>query len=158
MSTKPSDEQVAQAIWEKHGSLTRELAVKESKNKSHPWHDRIWGETEGEAAYQRRLYLAGKIISGIRVTVIKGPPIIKAPVFVRDPECSGTEPGYKPVMSIRDSKTQAVESMRLEFERLSSLIERIDGMAASYGLEELAEAMFEQIGISRLPPRAEAAE
>lgn len=39
------------------------------KDKDNPAYSLIWGETEDEAAWERRLYLARKFIAGLRVTV-----------------------------------------------------------------------------------------
>jgi hypothetical protein len=63
--------QALAAISEKHGHLSPELLVKESKNKNHPCHESIWGKTGEEAEYQYRLIVARLLIRSVKLDIVR---------------------------------------------------------------------------------------
>jgi|SRR5215211_1913466 len=152
------DENILIEIEKNHGRLTAEIVVEEAKAKGHPFHDRIWGESKEEAAHQRRLDLARKIIRSVRFVIAKGPPIIRSPSFVRDPEIKPSEPGYRQVRRIGEERDSALRSLQLEADRIRGSLSRGDSLASAYSLEREFELMLGDIGILRQWPHMEAAE
>jgi len=129
-------------VVEKHGELTADLVIKEANPRNrrgvaHALASLIeWDDAK--AAHQHRVYLARQIIAGVRPVLIERGVLqpIRAPHYVRDPEKSAREQGYRELLAVKTREEAIADVMATEIGRAASALERALSIALELEREE----------------------
>ena len=71
--------------------------------------------------------------------------IVRAPLYVRDPDVAGTEQGYTSVTEARKDPVQAGRTLDIEFDRAKSAMRRACNVAEVLGLADDISALLVQM-------------
>lgn len=125
------------------GRLTPEAVVRDAEDPSSPLHAKIFRESDGEAAYQRRLELARQLIRSVRVNVTIDQRSISVVGYVHDPSTHAS--GYVPTASLINERERALEVVLREFARVEAIITRSREIATVLGLRTELETMLNNL-------------
>lgn len=130
------------------GRLLPSLVVADAKMKASPLHDLFeWNvEKAAEVQWTQR---AREIIGAVLIVVNTTQTVIRAPLYVRDPDQKGE--GYRTVTSLRDDPDSARESLIYTLTVASGHLRRALDLAQPLGLSGEIDAMLQQIaGVQRI--------
>jgi hypothetical protein len=125
------------------GRLTPEAVVQDAENPQSPLHTKIFGESDREAAYQRRLELARQLIRSVRVNVTIDQRSISVVGYVHDPSTHSS--GYVPTASLINERERALQVVLREFARVEAIITRSREIAEVLGLRAELESMLNNL-------------
>lgn len=125
------------------GRLTPEAVVRDAEDPSSPLHAKIFRETDGEAAYQRRLDLARELIRAVRVNVTIEERSFSVVGYVHDPSTHSS--GYVPTASLINERERALQVVLREFTRVEAIITRSREIATVLGLRTELETMLNNL-------------
>lgn len=146
---KLTEEQVAriQSLEDQRGSVTPDRVVEDARQRNSPLHD-LFEWDKSKAAMAHWIQTAREIIGAVRIVVTNQTTIIKAPMYVRDPEANGQ--GYRSVTALRGDSAQARESLIYTLEVAAGHLRRAMDLAEPLGLSAEIDALMDQIaGVQR---------
>lgn len=133
------------AELESDGRLTPAVVVEDAKSESSPLHGLFEWDAD-KAAYHHWLHTARIIIKSVRyIPVEETVTVVRAPQYVRDPDAPPKSQGYISVAELRNDPVTARASMRLEFGRVESALERARSVAVAIGLENEIEQLIAHV-------------
>lgn len=110
-------------IYQEHNGITPSLLVEEAKNPDSVLHHLFeWDDEKAGHAY--RLDQARQIITSVKVNIISETKMISAVSYVRDPRVPGDQQGYVSIETLKTDKDLAKESIKLEFARAYSHLQK----------------------------------
>ena len=110
-------------IYQKHNGITPSLLVEEAKDPNSILHHLFeWDDEKAGHAY--RLDQARQIITSVKVNIISETKMISAVSYVRDPRVPGDQQGYVSIETLKTDKDLAKESIKLEFARAYSHLQK----------------------------------
>lgn len=110
-------------IYQEHNGITPSLLVEEAKNPDSILHHLFeWDDEKAGHAY--RLDQARQIITSVKVNIVSETKMISAVSYVRDPRVPGDQQGYVSIETLRTDKDLAKESIKLEFARAYSHLQK----------------------------------
>ena len=110
-------------IYQKHNGITPSLLVEEAKDPNSILHHLFEWDNE-KAGHAHRLDQARQIITSVKVNIVSETKMISAISYVRDPRVSGDQQGYVSIETLRTDKDLAKESIKLEFARAYSHLQK----------------------------------
>ena len=137
------EQRLAELTAQGGGRLTPEAVVRDAEDPSSPFHAKIFGESEREAAYQRRLELARQLIRSVRVNVTIDQRSVSVVGYVHDPSTHVS--GYVPTASLVNERERALEVVLREFTRIEAIITRSREIATVLGLRTELETMLNNL-------------
>jgi hypothetical protein len=121
-------------LHELHGTLTPDLVVEDAKRPDSPLHELFdWDVQRAAEAHWREV--ARQLIRNVRVVITNESRTIKAPYFMRNPECGAREQGYTSVVRVRNDAEIAREVVLEECGRVYASLTRAQAVAAAVGVE-----------------------
>lgn len=116
------------------GRVTPEIVVEAASDVRHPLHDYFeWDDNE--AARRFRIDQARHLITRVKVEYKSTPgTIVKACVYIRDPERPTMEQGYRRVSVLVKDKADATAAMAIELARAMSTLQRAQEIGTALGL------------------------
>jgi hypothetical protein len=119
-------------IYDRHGRIDPGLVVEESRPAGHPLHHRIWRETNEEAAHNRRLDLAQRLIREVTIVRVAedGREATRVRAFIHIPKDEGDEEGLQ--ASYVPAEVVAASSVLTEIAR-REMQRRIRDLRRAYG-------------------------
>lgn len=110
-------------IYQEHNGITPSLLVEEAKDPNSILHHLFeWDDEKAGHAY--RLDQARQIITSVKVNIISETKMISAVSYVRDPRVPGDQQGYVSIETLKTDKDLAKESIKLEFARAYSHLQK----------------------------------
>jgi hypothetical protein len=110
-------------IYQEHNGITPSLLVEEAKNPDSILHHLFeWDDEKAGHAY--RLDQARQIITSVKVNIVSETKMISAVSYVRDPRVPGDQQGYVSIETLKTDKDLAKESIKLEFARAYSHLQK----------------------------------
>jgi hypothetical protein len=122
-------------LHKQHGTLTPDIVVEDAKRPDSPLHDQFDWDVQ-KAAEEHWREVARQLIRNVRVVITNESRTIRAPYFVRDPECGVREQGYTSVVRVRDDAEIAREVVLAECGRVYAALIRAQSVAAAVGVEQ----------------------
>ena len=120
------------------GRLTSENVVADAKKKTSPLHSEFdWDDAS--AAHHWRIEQAGQLIRSFKVYIERRDIVIAAPAFVRDPEASAREQGYRETTALKNDAERAREVLVTEAGRAAAHLTRVRALAIALDLEEVVD-------------------
>lgn len=135
-----------QALYEEHGEITPDIVIADAKKKSSPLHAYFEWDLK-KAALQAWIQTARKLINSVKVIVQTEKISIFVPRYVRNPERTGREQGYKETASFKTQKDLAREVLIAEFERARLSLVRARKVAIVLNMEETLDDLVRQIDV-----------
>src|SRR5688572_23670971 len=131
------DRKVTEAVIERikslqtaEGTITPEVVVEDAKNPDSPLHGLFDWNLE-TAAHKFWLDQARTLIKSVQVKITNETFTVKVPMFLRDPNQPSKEQGYVSVLTLQKNPAQARDTMRAEFARVESALERARSVAGA---------------------------
>ena len=110
-------------IYQEHNGITPSLLVEEAKNPDSILHHLFeWDDEKAGHAY--RLDQARQIITSVKVNIVSETKMISAVSYLRDPRVPGDQQGYVSIETLKTDKDLAKESIKLEFARAYSHLQK----------------------------------
>ena len=110
-------------IYQEHNGITPSLLVEEAKDPNSILHHLFeWDDEKAGHAY--RLDQARQIITSVKVNIVSETKMISAVSYVRDPRVPGDQQGYVSIETLKTDKDLAKESIKLEFARAYSHLQK----------------------------------
>jgi len=135
-----------QALYEEHGEITPDIVIADAKKKSSPLHAYFEWDLK-KAARQAWVYTARKLINSVEVVVHTERVSITVPRYVRNPERTGREQGYRETASFKTEKDLAREVLVSEFERARLALVRARKVAIVLNMEDTLDHLVRQIDV-----------
>jgi hypothetical protein len=121
-------------IYQEHNGITPSLLVEEAKNPESVLHHLFeWDDEKAGHAY--RLDQARQIITSVKVNIVSETKMISAVSYVRDPRVPGDQQGYVSIETLKTDKDLAKESIKLEFARAYSHLQKAKLHAEVLGMQ-----------------------
>jgi hypothetical protein len=142
--TKAVRERLERIRRREKGILTPDAVVNDARDTSSPLHGYFtWDDTE--AAKQFRLDQARTLIRNIKVEVITTTNRVAAPFYVRDPQRSSDEQGYRAIAEIKDERSASADALQYEFNRAIAVLERAVSIAEELGMSTRVAELIQRI-------------
>ena len=110
-------------IYQEHNGITPSLLVEEAKDPNSILHHLFEWDNE-KAGHAHRLDQARQIITSVKVNIVSETKMISAVSYVRDPRVPGDQQGYVSIETLKTDKDLAKESIKLEFARAYSHLQK----------------------------------
>ena len=142
--TKAVRERLERIRIREKGVLTPDAVVADARNVTSPLHGYFtWDDTE--AANQFRLEQARTLIRNIKVEVTTTTTRMAAPFYVRDPQRSSDEQGYRAIAELKDEKSASADALKYEFNRAVAVLERAVSIAEELGMAAHVDELIHRI-------------
>ena len=110
-------------IYQENNGITPSLLVEKAKSPDSILHHLFeWDDQKAGHAY--RLDQARQIITSVKINIINETKMISAVSYVRDPRVPGDQQGYVSIETLRTDKDLARDSIKLEFARAYSHLQK----------------------------------
>lgn len=147
---------------ERDGRLAPADVVAEASDPASPLHDYFeWDDSE--AARKYRLSQARTLIRSIKVEITVREIPLTVVGYVRDPDLSVRDPGYRNVIQLRTEEESARLAVLDEMKRVSDAVKRAKRLAAVLGfadqiaqIDEIARLVTERASLPNAAPSAPA--
>ena len=117
------------------GQITPAMVVSAARHPESPLHSCFTWDVQ-QAAQERWIDQARKLIRSVRVEVTSTEYNLRAPAFVRDPSLPGGTPGYATLARVRTDEDWARDVVVTEFARASAALARAHAVSKALGLED----------------------
>lgn len=142
--TKAVRERLERIRIREKGILTPDAVVDDAQDISSPLHAYFtWDDSE--AANQFRLDQARTLIRNVKVEVTTTTTRVAAPFYVRDPQRSNDEQGYRAIAEIKDEKSASADALKYEFNRAIAVLERAVSIAEELGMAAHVDELIHRI-------------
>lgn len=120
------------------GRLDAPAVVEAAKDENSPLHA-CFDWNVNSAAYKHWVQTARALIRSVKIVYRVDRTIVKAPVYIRDPD---SESGYRTVASIRSDKDHARDALIEEFKRVRSILDRAQRLAKVLSMDSGIETLI----------------
>lgn len=132
------------ALENEHGQLTPSLVVADARQKDSPLHA-MFDWNIKEAAEKWWLQQARTIIRSVKLVITTENIAVHTPHYVRDPSVGGKEQGYISVAQLQRDPIAARASLKLEFGRAESALNRARSLASVLNLEDEIDLLLVRV-------------